>query len=63
MSYFFELDKFVFGQVIEPARSADDDMRCLCRIFELCLVVLERDATEVATEAQFWLLEVATLMR
>lgn len=52
----------MLGEVVEPSRSADDDMRGLGRILELCLVVLERDAAEVAAEAQFGLLEVAAWM-
>lgn len=49
----------MLGQVIEPAWGADDDMRGSGWILEFCLVVLERDATEVAAEAEFWFLEVA----
>lgn len=49
----------MLGEVVEPARSADDDMRCPGGILEFCLVVLERDAAEVAAESELWFLEVA----
>lgn len=52
----------MFGEIVEPARSADDDMGCLGGILELCLVVLQRDAAEVAAEAQLRLLEVSAFV-
>ena len=55
-----EIDELVLGQIIEPAGSGDDDMRILGRIFDLILVLLERDASEVAAVAQFWLFEISS---
>ena len=52
----------MFGEVVEPAWGADDDMRCFGWILELCLVVLEGDAAEIAAETQFRLLEVSAFV-
>lgn len=49
----------MLGEVVEAAGRADDDVRGPGGVLEFCLVVLERDAAEVAAEAEFWLLEVA----
>lgn len=57
--YLVELDELVLGQVIEPSRSADDNVGSLRRVLQLGLVVLQRHTPEVAPESQLGLLEVS----
>lgn len=52
----------MLGEVVEPAWGADDDMRGLGWILELCLVVLQGDAAEIAAETEFRLLEVSAFV-
>jgi hypothetical protein len=50
----------VLGKVVEPAWSGNDDGGVLGWIFEVVLVFLQGDSSEVAAELDFWLFEVAS---
>ena len=57
--YLFEADQFVVGQVVEPARGGNDDVGVLLGVLEVGFILLQGDATEVATVPQLGLLEVS----
>ena len=57
--YLFEVDQLVVGQVVQPARGGNDDVRVLLGVLEVSLILLQGDATEVAPVPQFGLLEVS----
>jgi hypothetical protein len=50
----------VFGEIIESSRGGDDDVWGLGWVLEFGFIVLERNAAEIATEAELRLLEVTT---
>jgi len=58
-----EIDQLVFGQIVEPSRSGNDDVGVFGGILDLILIFLEGDASEVAAVPQFWFFEVSSWVR
>ena len=55
-----EIDQLMFGQIVEPSRSGNDDVGVFGGILELILIFLEGDASEVAAVSQFWFFEISS---
>jgi hypothetical protein len=58
--YFSKVDDVIPGQVFKSAWSGNNNVRVLGWILELTDVILEWHSTEIGTESQLRLLEIAS---